>query len=285
VTSESDKLLTEASIWLARIERGLQAQEGALLREWLRDPAHRDAIVDAAKLYHGPDIVAVLAEMVPVGFGAPPPPKPRPYRPKALNVCLGVVLLVASFSPIALVHRTMPGVLDSVYPRSSPWGEAFYTAQAAQTRDVKLLDGTHVILHGLSKLGVLYGPAMRFATLDYGEALFRVVNEPNRPFEISAGGRRFRAPPSKFDVRVINPQSVELTVLDGGVTVQGLPWRWPQTPAEARLFDPSVFDDTTVGPMQAAVVENTMITRYPITAANVRTRLNWEPAEVLYVTP
>jgi hypothetical protein len=35
----TDKVPTEAAIWLARIERGLQPQEGVRLREWLQPPS------------------------------------------------------------------------------------------------------------------------------------------------------------------------------------------------------------------------------------------------------
>jgi hypothetical protein len=74
-------------------------------------------------------------------------------------------------------------------------------------------------------------------------------------------------------------------VLDGGVTVRGLQWRWPATPAEARMFDPAVFVDTTVGPLQAALLEDQLISRYPITAENAHARLRWQPEAVVYVTP
>ena len=77
---QKDKVVTDAMIWLARIERGLEAQEASQLRQWLLQPAHRDEIVNAAKLWHGPDIAAVLAELVPVGFGSRPPPMPRISR-------------------------------------------------------------------------------------------------------------------------------------------------------------------------------------------------------------
>ena len=102
MSRDSDALLTEASLWLARLERGLQAREGALLRQWLQEPARRDAIVDTAKLYHGPDIVAVLAQMVPVGFGDAPLPKTKSLRPSKANLCLGTALLLIMFVPIIL---------------------------------------------------------------------------------------------------------------------------------------------------------------------------------------
>jgi hypothetical protein len=69
------------------------------------------------------------------------------------------------------------------------------------------------------------------------------------------------------------------------VTVKGLPFRRPATAAEARNFDPRVFDDATVGPMQAVVLDNGVLSRRPLTVDDVRSQLSWEPEQVVYVTP
>jgi transmembrane sensor len=267
VSRDSDALLMEASLWLARLERGLQAREGALLRQWLNEPARRNAIVDTAKLYHGPDIVAVLAEMVPVGFGDAPPPKAKPLRPSIASWCFGAALLLFMIGPILLAPRPTQHTLRTTpHPvgRPAPWGDEVYATDATQIRTVRLPDGSHVTLKGYTKLRMLYGPATRAINLQYGATTFQVAGEPYRPFEIEAAGRQFRAMPSKFDVRVINPRVVELTVLDGGVTVLGLPWHSPTTAAEARNFDPRVFADLTVGPMQTALLDEATLSVHPI---------------------
>ena len=288
MASDPDKIPTAAAIWLARLERGLLPDEGALLRIWLRQPAHREAIVEAAKLWHGPDIVAVLAELVPVGFGQAPPPKIKiKHRyPGAIlvGVCVGALVAVM---PFVVIYRHMPGVINrnDQASRALPWGETAYTTKPGETRAVTLPDGSRITLNGHTQLRVLFGAGWRVVNLDYGEVIFRISPQPQRPFEVNAGGRHFQAPPSMFDVRVINPQAIELLVLDGGVTVRALPWHWPNTPAEARLFDPDAFVDTTIGPLQAARLEDQTISRYPITAENARARLRWEPEQVIYVTP
>ena len=287
MSSDSDRLHTESTIWLARLERGLQAPEGVQLREWLQVPAQRDAIVEAAKLYHGPDIVAVLAEMVPVGFGTPVPKVRQRITAFKVLVAVAMGMVVAAPLIVALLHP-YPVVRDSRYRPLDPplpWGAEEYSTKVGETRTFSLEDGSKLSLNSHSRVGVLFGVGSRLATVVYGEALFDIERPRERLFEIDAGGRHFKAPQSKFDVRVINPQSVELTVLDGGVTVEGLPWRWPTTPNEARMFDPQVFADTKVGPMQAVRLEDSTMTRFPITAANARTQLRWQPEQVFYITP
>lgn len=286
MAADADKIPTEASVWLARLERGLLPQEGISLRNWLRQPAHREAIVDAAKLWHGPDIIAVLAQLVPVGFGNPPPPKPKQRR-QLVSMLIAIFGVLITLVPMAYFQHAAPGAF-AAHPtplqRRVAWGESVYTTQPGETRIVSLPDNSTVALNGHSRLGVLFSAASRLAILDYGEAIFRTVPE-RRPFELNAGGRYFVASPSIFDVRIIREQALELTVVAGAVTIRGLSWHWPATPAQARLFDPKVFADTTVGSLQAASLEDAVLSHYPITAAVADARLRWQPDQVLYVTP
>ncbi len=287
VASDADRVATETAIWLARLERGLQAHEGAELREWLRQSTHGDAIVEAAKLWHGPDIVAVLAELVPVGFGTPRAPRKKTLRPihLAIGICLGLVMLAA---PIVMVRQMTRGLYTSRNGQSPvnsmPWGETIYTTKPGEVRAVTLADGSKMTLNGHTRIAVWLGTAFRQATLDFGEAIFQISPQRQRPFEVTAAGRNFQAPPSMFDLQVNGAHSVELLVLDGGVTVRGLPWHWPATPAEARVFDPAIFVDTVVGPQQAALIEDQIFSRRTVTAANMQARLKWRPEDVMYVT-
>lgn len=276
MAGDADKIATEASVWLARLERGLLPQEGSTLRDWLRQPAHREAIVDAAKLWHGPDIIAVLAQLVPVGFGNPPPPRPK-RRLRPANVLIAVCGALAAVAPFAYVQHTM-------VQRRVPWGESVYTTKPGETRIVALHDGSTITLNGRSQLGILFGAGSRLAILDYGEAIFHTAPE-RRPFELNAAGRHLLAAPSTFDVRIVGAHALELTVLEGAVIIHALSWRWPATPAQARLFDPKAFVDTTVGRLQAASVEDAALSRYPLTAAAVDARMRWQPEQVVYVTP
>jgi transmembrane sensor len=273
----TDKVPTAAAIWLARIERGLQLHEGVALREWLEQPAHRDAIVHSAKLYHGPDVVAVLAALVPVGFGNPPPPLPKQPRTFAIAVGICLALFMVGLSFIGTHYKRPPGRL--------PRDEQIYSTGARETGTIKLPDSSQAILNGQSQLSVLYAAWVREATVAHGEVIFDVTRKWPRPILIFAGGRHFEAPGGRFDLRVISPQRVELTVLEGSVTVKGLPYRRPATPQEARDFDPSAFVDATVGPMQSALLDQSSLTRHAITAADLSSQLRWEPEQVLYISP
>jgi transmembrane sensor len=273
----TDKVPVEAAIWLARMERGLQPHEGVALREWLQQPEHRDSVVNSAKLYHGPDIIAVLAELVPVGFGNPPPPLPRQPRTVAIVVAVCLALFMGALPIIGMHYKRLPARL--------PRDEHIYSTGVRETRTIRLPDSSQAILNGQSQLSVLNAAWLREATVAHGEVIFDVTRKWPRPILIFAGGRHFEAPGGRFDLRVISPQRVELTVLEGSVTVKGLPYQRPATPQEARDFDPSVFVDATVGPMQSALLDQNTLTQHAITAADLRSQLRWEPEQVLYVSP
>lgn len=284
MSSDADRLHTESSIWLARLERGLQDEDGIQLRQWLQVPAQRDAIVEAAKLYHGADIVAILAEMVPVGFGTPAPKIAKPiFSPFNVFIALTMMVVILA-APILANHHAKQ--VQQLRPQDPPlpWGEQAYSTKLGETRTFNLADGSTLTLNKHTRVGVQFEVGYRLATVQFGEALFDIQRRRERPFQIDAAGRHFLAPQSRFDVRVIDPKTVELTVLAGNVTVQGLPWRWPDTPAEARIFDPRVFADTTVGPLQSAFLQDATMTRFDITADNARTRLSWQPEQVFYIT-
>jgi hypothetical protein len=127
----------------------LEAREGVQLREWLQVPAQRDVIVDAAKLYHGADIVAILAEMVPVGFGTPAPKLRRGITP--FKVCVALVMgAVVAAGPIMIFLHPHPAVRDPRYrPLDSvlPSGEAAYSTKVGETRTFSLEDGSKLALN------------------------------------------------------------------------------------------------------------------------------------------
>src|SRR5690242_3798724 len=65
--SQPDPVQEQASMWLSRLGRGLRPEEATGLREWLKKADHRRVILETARLWHGPDIIAVLGELFPAG--------------------------------------------------------------------------------------------------------------------------------------------------------------------------------------------------------------------------
>src|SRR5262245_50835773 len=55
----------QASVWLARLERGLREEEAEGLREWLGVRANREAILEQANLWSAPDVNTLLQRLIP----------------------------------------------------------------------------------------------------------------------------------------------------------------------------------------------------------------------------
>ena len=224
--AQPDPVREEASVWLSRLERGLRPEEASGLREWLTKAEHRRVILDLARLWHGPDIIAVLGELFPAG---PEPMKSditvwdilRVTATTALAVGL-VYLAISGRTPwdhMRLEWARRHGNLCEA-PLSSPIGRGFYSTSVGQRRQFSLPDNTGVTLNTHTCLSVAYSAATRDVYLPYGEASFHVAHDHwHRAFFIRAGNRQFQAVGTNFNVRVLTPDDVELTVTEGNVRV------------------------------------------------------------------
>jgi transmembrane sensor len=286
--SQPDPVQEEASMWLARLGRGLRPEEAGGLREWLKKANHRRVILETARLWHGPDIIAVLGELFPAG---PEPMSSDVTLWDILRVTLttalaaGLVFLAVTgrepWSNMRLQWARMHGNTCNV-PLTRPVGRGMYSTSVGERRQFGLPDNTSVTLNTHSCLSVAYAPSVRQVYLPYGEATFHVAHDRNRPFFVRAGNRRFQAIGTNFNVRVLSADDVELTVTEGNVKVIYTPTSLPETPAEARLRANMTFDDTTVGAFETALVEPGMQFVRKLEASDVDTLLAWQHGMILF---
>ncbi|MAY60780.1 MAG: iron dicitrate transport regulator FecR [Rhizobiales bacterium] len=95
---------------------------------------------------------------------------------------------------------------------------ADHVTGTGETRVIDLADGSRVRMNAASALSLDLGPDLRRLELHYGQAIFEVAHDPDRPFIVEAGGGRTRAIGTAFDIDV-RPDSVVVTVLEGVVGV------------------------------------------------------------------
>ena len=107
---------------------------------------------------------------------------------------------------VLVARRTTP------MPRAVP-AQAYATG-VGERRDLRLADGTEVILGPASRLTV----RERAVELQ-GEALFRVVHDPRRPFSVAAGGARIRDVGTSFTVHSDPGETLRVVVGDGIVAL------------------------------------------------------------------
>ena len=237
-------------MWLARLQRGLRQGEGPELLAWLKRRSHRTAIARAAVEWHGPEVLAFLAEIFPIAPGVLQPRRgPRPAFVAAaafVGACLTLAVPIAILLA-ARVHRYV------------------YTTEPAATKRLTLEDGTRVALNRGTEINVVYAAHARSVLVARGEAIFNVRSEPDRPFYLHAAGRNFEVGTGTFDVRFAAPyDSLSLTVLEGTVTVFPRP-RPGGKNAPIQLQ-----------PLQMLVIEHDEESGRALTEQDVRSRLSWQ---------
>lgn len=265
----------EVMRWLALLERGLRGNEGEQLREWLKNKANRAQILEAARLWHGPEIVAVLSGLIPKTEMVVRKPEQQRQR---INKILGWTTLTVIG---VLSVGAMTGFVKMPFDQGRLHREAgAYATSIGERREITLVDNTVVTLNTGSKMYVDYSTGSREIHLARGEASFQVTSDPLRPFIVSAGMRRFQATGTRFNVRVITPQLTELTVTDGAVKVMDAPPRNPETPAQRRAT--LLYGETTVQALEAAQVEPGFQSVSQLDESEVAARLAWQRGLIIF---
>jgi transmembrane sensor len=273
-----EKNREEAAMWLARLARGIHSEEVPALRAWLNDRLNRRIILDMARLWHGPDILALLSELIPAG------PEPmeraswRSHLTTAAQLTIATLLCVwaaSGWTPqFRMQHWTH--LQGSHVMRHAVMAHDKYFTDVGERGDVELADGSHVTLNTNTRMTVAFIQSVRQVNMPYGEATFQVAADPKRPFVVQAGNRRFEALGTNFNVRVLTPDNVELTVTQGNVKVFYTRVPDEDLPAIARLHDNMINDDTTVGALHTALVEPGLQFVRKIEAADADSLLAWQ---------
>ncbi len=102
----------------------------------------------------------------------------------------------------------------------SEFGETTYQTALGERSTVTLDDGSTVTLNTSSKMVVTFSADNRRIHLLEGQAIFDVVTDPDRPFEVRAGGQRIVALGTAFDV-LLDRNDVRVTLVQGRVSVRG----------------------------------------------------------------
>lgn len=202
-THETDRLQL-ASAWHARLESGASSEEDLMaFTAWLEsDPRNRsafDAVDGAASA--AVELLSLNRELAVL----PPPPATRRLSSRMF---LGMAGLAAA-------------VLAAVVARPD-----FFLAQqrevvataAGERRAVALADGSTVHLNTNTQILVAMNGRTRSVELEKGEALFEVVQDAARPFDVEVGDRLVRVVGTAFNV-LRHDGRITVTVESGKVDV------------------------------------------------------------------
>jgi transmembrane sensor len=111
-----------------------------------------------------------------------------------------------------------------------------WTTAQGESREIVLQDGTRVQLDADSDLVVKLGARVRRASLVRGEALFSVVHDASRPFEVKIGRGRITDLGTRFDLEVLH-DSTRVAVFEGRVGVATAQGEVLLTPGQGSGYD------------------------------------------------
>lgn len=211
----------EASDWLAKIDRGLTAEEQDRFTEWLGESeANKEAMAIHSWGWSEFDRLAGLTNIKSDFIDEDLlDPKVRSYWAEKPNKLW--FLPNTWQKTTAIAAAIVVGVTSLMFFQSSrdvQTIEPFDSSKLPTVQKRILPDGSYVELNIDSSIEVTYTEQQRLVRLLKGEGLFDVNEDPLRPFVVEASGVNVRAVGTIFNVR-LSEEQVNVIVTEGTVAL------------------------------------------------------------------
>lgn len=255
--SQTDTL-SDATEWIAKIDRGLSNQEEQQLSEWLtQSPAHGKTLVHAASMWDLLDVLRPIAELLPMSDEHfEDAARTADKTPSGRSSSVGRVAMAASvLVSLGALGGWLFMQMNAVAPQNQtavadvPSEPAriirHYQTDFGETSLYTLADGSVMQLNTNSSVTVEYSSNQRQIELVAGEVFFEVAKDPHKPFVVASGDDRVTAVGTAFSVDISSEKSLEVMVTEGKVTVNRT------TGAAAR-----VYPEVVLTPGQRVVVRD-----------------------------
>jgi len=209
---DANKMKEEGSLWLAKLDRGLSAEEEALLKIWLaKSPENRNYFVALAKQWDQLSVLSQLSEII-------------PYERKSVTGKFSLYAKAASFALIFLLSSFIFSELEifstnnNLLVTQANFSKIYHTS-VGEKSVIELPDSSVLTLNTDSFVRVNYTAMTRKLTLVKGEAHIKVAHNKKRKLIFSAGDKSFIAVGTAFNLQYDNQSALELIVTEGKVAV------------------------------------------------------------------
>ena len=266
-----DERYDAASIWIARLEKGLTADDEDALRNWLSQRAdNRDVFLEMARQWDRMDALTRLSDVFPHA----PAQRRKPVRlPLGLAASL-VVAVVGIWVGTELYQAT-----DSEQAVTASETHLHETAIGEQAA-IELPDSTQVTLNTNTLIRVSYTEERRLVTLERGEINVHVSHDPSRRFSVIANDRVVQAVGTEFNVKITSDQRIELLVTDGIVIVGIL----EGTASEDNPDSPSILPPSAVSVSagQEIVLASSEEELRTVEPEEIEVKLSWTDGNLIF---
>lgn len=210
-SSKENRVMKEASDWVALQDRGFTAKEQDAFFDWLADdPLHSEIYGQRLIIWRE---MNVLADWRPEHSTEPNLDLLAASRKRSKWVWLSVISGVAALLAVGIFLGELWGhsTQDRSVMLAAGEGALFYERHVLE-------DGSIVELNRGAQVAVRFMEGKRLVDLLSGEAHFTVVKDSSRPFIVRARGAAVQAVGTVFDVS-LNSEEVEVLVTEGRVLV------------------------------------------------------------------
>lgn len=205
-TIRESELQDIATEWFVRLQSDeLTEREKQQFFTWLQaDPAHQRAYIDIEEFWHRLGALENAKPATESSSGQAEkviPLRRKPLIPAAMAACVALFLVgVIAFINISYQSNR-------------------YITAVGEQLNIKLSDGSHIILNTDSAIHTDLDEQRRLVHLKQGEAFFDVATDTARPFIVSTGNGLVRVLGTQFNVFKSGDGSSVITVLEGSVGV------------------------------------------------------------------
>lgn len=269
---DSDDRQSAAGRWIARMDRGLSAEESAALQTWMMaDSRNAAALLSMAQNWDEMDDLARLAELFPEnvsnrrGGG-------RVNRPLQAAVVAGIAVL-------AVLFWSLPDIPGPSAPAANPQPVDVYETAIGEQSTAVLSDGSVVVLNTNSSMRVVYTNAGRSLLLERGEIHVDVAHDPLRPLSVVAGGHIVQAIGTSFSIEITPADQIELVVTKGKVIV-GVVSAEDESNAPPHVL--TELPDNTVAAGEEIVLGAKDESVKPVSEEDIEVRLSWREGSLIF---
>ncbi len=207
-TQNYDQLLDEAIEWISKLNDGiLSTEDNQVFIDWVNSSAdHRRAYQEMSEVWQLTENVQNISEFRQEAEEA------LQKEPASESNKVGLMAAVASI--VVFV-----GILFTQFlPSTVSIEERRLTSLIGETKNIKLDDGSKVILNTNTLIEVVFSNKERSLKLIKGEALFEVAHDQKRPFIVDIGNGYVRAIGTAFNIKKEASNTV-ITVTEGIVKI------------------------------------------------------------------
>lgn len=268
--SKNEKIFDEASVWLAKLDRGLSEAEVQELQRWMvSDKRHHETLFSMAQYWDKMASLSCLADIFPREK-----PAMRLYRSYAAGVA---VLVAGVIFALLLIQPDYSAKLSKTIV-----GAGVYEAAVGQSLLVDLPDGSQALLNTDTLLRTRYSDNWRYIVLERGEAHFTVAKDAARPFVVHAADNIIQAVGTAFNVKLKKNNIIALTVTEGVVAVADNPG--PFTLKGRVDGTPLVVAEkaVNVGKGEAAILNAKQVSVEKIPEEKLLAELSWRDGNIIF---